>query len=176
MLDNPNRGHEWETCPRCGEPESYWYSWDGGYCGEGCFGYDCGSCGTVPNNGYMANATWEIDTGIGCLDVCTDCLGSYPDAPITMLPSAVGSDMNDHLSAVMREIIRLENDRDRLKRERDRIRRNMRQWDRMGSIKRRYRHRLVRNEVRLAGVESMIECKNARISHYQDVLREAARG
>ena len=168
-------GYEWETCPRCGEDESYWYSWDGGYCGNGCFGYDCGSCGDVPVRGYMANGTWEIDTGIGSLDVCHDCLGSYPNAEIISIPNTPGDNMGDHIGKCIREVDRLVADRHRLRMERERLNRNMRAWDRMsGAHKVRYRHRFVRNEVRLAGVESMIECKTNRIRHYEAIVRVAA--
>ena len=80
-----SKGFEWEACPHCKEEEVYWWDHEGGYCQNGCFGYSCDSCGEIPLRGLYANGTYEID---GSMDVCPDCIESYPDALITDTPSS----------------------------------------------------------------------------------------
>ena len=50
---------------------------------NGCFGYDCSSCGEIPVRGLYANGTYELDNSH---DVCPECLADYPDAVITDTP------------------------------------------------------------------------------------------
>lgn len=72
---NYNKGG-WQTCPKCGEKEVYWPTWEGPYCLEGCFGSMCQSCGDVPglNEDGSCMTIEAISKNGRCgMDLCPSC-------------------------------------------------------------------------------------------------------